>query len=374
DTLVGNQAANTLKGGAGADTLTGAARNDILDGGAGTDTAVFSGQRSHYSITHLSDGSTQVVDLRSGEPDGNDIVWSAEWFQFVDGTCSLGELSSEVTTTTLMTLTMLEEPAVTPVTFAPPPEEPTVTPATPVVPDLTLTGGARNDGLNGGAGNDTLHGLGGNDVLHGGAGADRLDGGTGSDYASYAAASAGVLADLLSRSLNQGEAAGDIYVSIERLLGSAHADSLRGSTASNAIKGGGENDTLFGRNGHDTLDGGAGDDLLYGGAGRDVLVSGAGRDTFIFKSAGESRGSAIDTIKGFVRGQDHIDLRSIDANTKVSGNQAFKFIGKSAFSGKAGELSFSGGVLSGDINGDRVADFQAKVTSLTGLAKSDFHL
>jgi serralysin len=374
DTVIGNQAANTLKGSAGADTLTGAAGNDILDGGAGTDTAVFSGQRSHYSVTDLSDGSTQVVDLRSGESDGKDIVWGVEWFEFIDGTCSLGELSSGVTTTTLMTLTTLEEPTVTPVTFAPPPEKPTVTPATPVVPDLTLTGGDRNDGLNGGAGNDMLHGLGGNDVLHGGAGADRLNGGTDSDYASYAAASAGVLADLLSRSLNQGDAAGDIYMSIERLLGSAHADSLRGSNASNAIKGGGGNDTLFGRSGHDTLDGGTGDDLLYGGAGRDVLIGGAGRDTFIFKSAGESRGSTIDTIKGFVRGQDHIDLRNIDANTKVSGNQAFKFIGKSAFSGKAGELSFSGGVLSADINGDKAADFQAKVVGLTGLAKGDFYL
>ena len=105
-----------------------------------------------------------------------------------------------------------------------------------------------------------------------------------------------------------------------------------------------------------------------------MLVGGSGKDSFIFKSAAESRGSSIDTIKGFVRGQDHIDLRSIDANTKVSGNQAFKFIGKAAFSGKAGELGFSGGVLSGDLNGDKAADFQVKVAGLSTLAKGDFYL
>jgi serralysin len=358
DVLTGNLAANSLIGGSGDDRMTGGAGDDVLNGGSGSDTVIFSGQRSQYSVADRSDGSTQIVDLRSGAPDGKDIVWNTEWFQFVDKLTSLDGLSSDIALATAMTLAA--------------PENTTATPSPAA--NLNVTGGTGNDRLNGGPGNDKLYGLSRNDVLHGGDGGDRLDGGVGTDYASYAGASAGVLADLLSRSLNKGDAAGDIYVSIENLLGSAHADALRGNNAANVIKGGGGNDTLIGRRGNDTLDGGLGNDLLNGGAGRDVLIGGAGRDTFVFKSASESRDSNMDTVKGFVRGQDRIDLGSIDANTKVDGNQAFTFIGKSAFSGQAGQLKFSGGMLSGDINGDTSADFQVKVAGLSTLTKGDFYL
>jgi serralysin len=194
------------------------------------------------------------------------------------------------------------------------------------------------------------------------------------DYADYAGASAGVVADLLSPSLDEGDAAGDIFVSIERLRGSEYADLLRANNAANVLKGGGGNDWLFGRGGDDVLEGGAGDDHLSGGLGRDSLRGGPGRDLFIFGSASESRGSAIDTIKDFVRGYDRVDLRAIDANGKASGNQAFAFIGKSAFSGKAGQLKFSSGIVSGDINGDAVADFKIKMASVSVLAKGDFYL
>ncbi|WP_201839798.1 M10 family metallopeptidase C-terminal domain-containing protein [Microvirga zambiensis] len=368
DTLIGNQAVNILKGGTGADTLSGSVGDDVLDGGTGSDTALFSGDRAHYSVTQLTDGSAHIVDHRSGAPDGEDIVRGIEWFQFLDGRYSVEELLSGTAVTSLSLLTVPVEPSITS------PAEPTVTPSAFVTPDLTVSGGAGNDRLNGNIGNDTLVGRGGNDVLHGSAGGDRLDGGTGSDYASYAGAGAGVRVDLLTRSLNTGDATGDIYVSIENLVGSAHADALRGTNAANVIRGGGGSDTLTGRGGHDTLEGGAGDDVLVGGGGHDILRGGTGRDSFIFKSVAESRTSNIDTIRDFARGQDHIDLRGIDASTKASGNQAFKFIGKAAFSGKAGELGFSGGVLSGDINGDKAADFQIKVAGLTTLDKGDFYL
>ena len=99
----------------------------------------------------------------------------------------------------------------------------------------------------------------------------------------------------------------------------------------------------MGQGGNDTLDGGVGNDLLYGGAGRDVLVGGSGKDNFIFKSAAESRGSSIDTIKTFDRGQDHIDLRSIDANTKVGGNQAFNSSARPRSAGRLGNSGFQAG-------------------------------
>lgn len=70
---------------------------------------------------------------------------------------------------------------------------------------------------------------------------------------------------------------------------------------------------------------------------------------------------------------DVIDLRSIDADTGRSGNNAFTFIGKSAFSGEAGELRYSGTIISGDVNGDGRADFEIDA-GLTRYYSSDFLL
>ena len=100
DTLIGNNVDNLLKGGAGDDRLIGGMGNDILDGGMGHDTAVFSGQRSSYSITKIADGSLQIADLRLGAPDGQDVVWGVEWFEFVDRIWSSDEL---VSSTEIMT-------------------------------------------------------------------------------------------------------------------------------------------------------------------------------------------------------------------------------------------------------------------------------
>jgi serralysin len=88
----------------------------------------------------------------------------------------------------------------------------------------------------------------------------------------------------------------------------------------------------------------------------------------------DSSVSYKDTIKDFTRGTDHIDLRSIDANTKISGNQAFTFIGSSAFDGKAGELMFGHGVLLADVNGDKLADFGVNIANISTLSKYDFYL
>jgi serralysin len=334
DTLTGNQAANSLKGGAG---------NDTLDGGAGSDTVVFEGHRSQFGVTTYSNGSIQVTDLRPGMPDGQDTVWNAEWFLFVDKIYSTKELAASAG---FITLTAAN----------------------------TQEGSVGNDKLYGTSGKDRLYGHGGNDVLNGGAGGDRLDGGSGIDSASYTAAAKGVLADLGYASSNKGEASGDTYVSVERLIGSIHADSLRGNNAANAIKGSGGNDTLVGREGNDVLDGGLGNDRLFGQAGRDILIGGSGHDIFVFRSASESRGPVMDTIRDFVPGVDRIDLRAMDANAIWSGNQAFTFIGKAPFSGKAGQLSFSGGIVSGDMNGDQIADFQIRAIGVSALTKADFYL
>ena len=81
-----------------------------------------------------------------------------------------------------------------------------------------------------------------------------------------------------------------------------------------------------------------------------------------------------------------IDLRSIDANTSTSADNAFKLVTApgSTFSGAKGELrwfqlDYSGSasdktIVMGDVNGDRVADFQLELTGLHQLRTIDFYL
>jgi Ca2+-binding RTX toxin-like protein len=152
----------------------------------------------------------------------------------------------------------------------------------------------------------------------------------------------------------------------DQLLGRAGADHLFGGAGNDWLDGGADNDVLeggagadrlFGRAGNDRLDGGAGKDVLKGGAGADVLVGGHGGDRFQFQSIEDTAPESPDTISDFVRGVDRIDLRLIDANAEISGDQAFSFIKDHGFSGKAGEMNFVDHVLSGDVNGDSIADF-----------------
>jgi hypothetical protein len=78
--------------------------------------------------------------------------------------------------------------------------------------------------------------------------------------------------------------------------------------------------------------------------------------------AGESvRGARRDVVYFQRADGDKIDLGSIDAVMDKAGNQVFKYIGAASFSGTDGQLRFAGGVLQGDINGDRVADIEIKV-------------
>lgn len=224
-----------------------------------------------------------------------------------------------------------------------------------------ITGNDANNLLNGNAGNDTLSGGNGNDTLIGGAGADKLIGGAGTDTASYSTAHAGVTVNLTTPSLNTGDAKGDYFSSIENLAGSNYADSLSGDQNANG---------LFA---------GAGNDTLYGAGGADRLTGGAGADTFVYKAVTESSLSIYDTIVDFTQSQlDKINLSAIDANAKTAANDAFVFIGTTAFSGLADQLRFqtssSGTDIYGDINGDKVADLRIHLSTAQTLHATDFVL
>ena len=143
---------------------------------------------------------------------------------------------------------------------------------------------------------------------------------------------------------------------------------------------------MSGGSGRNVLSGLGGNDTLAGGLGRDTLTGGANKDVFDFNSVLESGKTANtrDVITDFKHLIDDIDIRTIDSNSTVAGNQNFSFIGTAAFHHVAGEVRFfkqnlagtanDKTVVAGDINGDGAADFQIQLKGLISLTKADFIL
>jgi len=180
----------------------------------------------------------------------------------------------------------------------------------------------------------------------------------------------------------------DTITGFENAKGGTLNDFIHGSGVVNTLDGGNDNDFLFGYAGNDTLLGGAGADTLIGGRGKDVLTGGSEADLFYFLSIKDSGITAAtrDVIVDFQSGVvgEAIDLSFIDANTEVTGDQAFNFVGtniQTGFSGAAGELharwTANGQILEGDVNGDKKADFSIEIidpTHAITLVGGDFFL
>ena len=137
---------------------------------------------------------------------------------------------------------------------------------------------------------------------------------------------------------------------------------------------------LIGNRGNNRLDGAGGNDIVVGGQGRDVLKGGDGSDRFDFNRSIETsyKFAAADHIVDFVHDADVIDLSTIDANSKLAGDQSFKWIGASGFHHIAGELQYvrsaGGAIVAGDTNGDGSADFRIMIDDVFVLGKLDFVL
>ncbi len=135
-------------------------------------------------------------------------------------------------------------------------------------------------------------------------------------------------------------------------MGTSYGDIITGSATSTFISAGWGNDLIVVK----------GDTTVFGGEGADTFRY----DVVLDGLSQRPLGLLFDF--GRTEG-DKIDLSAIDANSMVSGNQAFIFLGTGAFTGVAGELRFSISgnttLLFGDVNGDSVADFSLTITDAT---------
>ncbi|WP_439613216.1 beta strand repeat-containing protein [Reyranella sp.] len=242
-----------------------------------------------------------------------------------------------------------------------------------------------------------------NNWLIGLGGADYLDGGIGNnDFAAYSNAATAVTASIADQSINTGDAAGDVYVSIESLSGTSFNDILIGDSGNNTFRGrlgadqlnGGDGfdfaeylnstigltvslatpiantgeaagDTydsiegLSGSNFNDNLIGDSGNNTLFGRAGGDIFYGGVGNDTFYGSSAtaafdgatdradysqvvGLSQGISVNWLAGSVTGQ--AGLIDTDSMFQVEGVIGTAFVdtfdatGYSNISARAGDF------------------------------------
>lgn len=373
DVLYGFAGHDVLRGSAGDDILDGGAGKNVLDGGDGFDTASYASasaavkvalgteafQKINANITDRllnieavigSDYADTLVGSAADESffggSGNDIFWASEGHDRIDGGEGV-DTANFTRWTDDLTLSLATSGAQ----------------VTGAMDDVRLSGieillsGSGEDRLTASALGSTIDGGAGDDIILSGTGNDTLMGGAGIDMVSYESALAGVAVSLAnSAAQNTGGAGVDIIRQFEGIVGSAFADTLTGSKL---------DDILKGEAGNDILDGGRGVDTLYGGAGA---------DKFLFSSAVDSS-NAYDVIADFSQREgDFIDLSLIDANGAAKGAGAFVLV--DSFSKIAGQLLIikqAGGYLvTGDTNGDGIADFGIHVHTSGPLGAADF--
>jgi Ca2+-binding RTX toxin-like protein len=203
--------------------------------------------------------------------------------------------------------------------------------------DDLLIGDNQANALNGGDGNDTLEG---------GAGADSLDGGDGFDFVSYANADGAVTVVLEYNQGDEGEAEGDVYNSIEGVIGSRFGDLLFGAGKGSTLEGGDGADTLVGWDSNPSVDDSGNTAFAsYAHATCDVTASLTDQS----KNTGDAEGDEFLRITGLI-GSSHDDLLIGDSNA----NKLLGGAGNDTLDGFGGGDSLDGGdgddLLIGDSN------------------------
>ena len=223
----------------------------------------------------------------------------------------------------------------------------------------TVSGGSGDDTLVGGSGLDKIIDVDGNNWIVGGGGDDTItigNYGSGTTIAFGGEANNGP-----DNSANDTLIVGGSAVNIF-LNGGYVADKVTGK-AVDWISGF-ENAT--GTSQADVVVGTGGNNAINGGSGADWLVGNGGDDRFFFTAASAANG---DTIADFSK--DIIDLKLIDANTTVAGNDAFIWQ-TTHTNNAAAELVFtnygSGGVIQLYTNADNVVDATIYLAYASGAA------
>lgn len=339
--VTGGGGNDTLRGNEFDDTISGSAGDDYLNGGEGAD-KMFGGLGSDlFIVDNVGDIVVEVPSPFSGD---------------IDTVRSSVSFSAPVNVENIHLTGTADNDA------------------TGNSGDNNIYGNDGANRLNGGRGEDLIRGLDGDDTVISGNDIhdDVYIGGAGIDTLVFniaGATTSGVIADL-TRPVIMSSYGRDKMYQFENLTGSNFSDVLRGDS---------EDNTLSGRIGNDVLKGASGADTINGGLGKDIMFAGddADRDVFVFSDVADSGfGSSSDVIYEFDPTHDLIDLRRIDANANVDGNQSFTFGFGAAQNGVWAQYQNNGNVIiNGDVDGDQSSDFQIRIHQFNGVFfENDFLL
>jgi serralysin len=377
DQLIGNGLANQFDGGFGDDNLQGMGGDDILspgsgantlDGGAGNDIV------SYANVSPFGGGITYIIapfEFKIGEI-SDDTLTSIEGIigtnradrieldnaaNYIDGGGGDDRLRGFGGADTMLGGAGVDD-------------------IHSGADNDTVDGGDGNDLIAGSLGNDIIAGGDGDDLIDGGSGADQINGGLGIDTAGYSNSAGAVRVNLSSGAGLDNDAQGDVFSSIEIVVGSAFDDRLTGSANADTFRGGAGIDTLLGQNGNDVLEGGEGADVVNGGNNDDVLIGGAGADQL-------TGGAGIDTADYSASlGAIRVNLGSLQGLDNDAAGDRFNSV--EIVIGTNFDDRFTGGDL-GDTfragqgadtllgqNGDDVLDGGAGVDNLNGGNGNDY--
>ncbi|RBP17695.1 peptidase M10/serralysin-like protein [Roseiarcus fermentans] len=129
-----------------------------------------------------------------------------------------------------------------------------------------------------------------------------------------------------------------------------------------------------------TIDGGAHENNCVGGFGVQNIWAGTGANIFTYLSPADSTAAASDLITNFDPAKDVIDLSHIDASLAPGVQQAFAFIGSSAFSGASGQVRVqldatdNQTLVEATLAGDASPDLEIHIAGLMPLTAANFAL